>query len=313
MNTKKTQKSKNPILTHTDIPESLEKNIDFLSKKVRERGELPYATVTEQLQILNELSESPLGRFLIQQRGLNGYWTNVALMHPERRYTTKLSRMEDFLLNRSPTVLATQERFKIFKQETQKRLHDGMTLASIPCGLMSDLLTIDYSKVQDITLYGVDIDHDSLKEAEKQAKNFNCPANLELFQMDAWTFQLPNPVDLLTSNGLNIYEPDDSRVIALYRHFYENLKPGGIFITSFLTPPPTLGSPSEWKPGTFNPEDGRIQRVIFADIIGANWQVFRTTEETKRQLKSAGFEIIDISTGSSGIFPTVVAYRPKIG
>lgn len=44
---------------------------------------------------------------------------------------------------------------------------------------------------------------------------------------------------LIASNGLNIYEPEDDRVIQLYRGFHDALKPGGVLITSALTPPPT--------------------------------------------------------------------------
>ncbi len=279
---------------------SLEDEIQKLKETIRQQGDLPHTTIKEQLELLNDLAQFPLGQFLIQNKGLNGLWTDYILMHAKRgRVTDKpLSTLEDFMLNRAPTVLATQERFGIFQEELQKRCQNGVTLASIPCGLMSDLLTLDTT---DCELLGIDIDKESLEKV-------SCDRVITI-EGDAWTTPLPHQVDVITSNGLNIYEPDETRVIELYRQFYDNLKPGGTLITSFLTPPPALSSDSEWILDKINPEDARLQKVIFADILAATWQVYRTSEETTRQLEIAGFHEIEIIKGKAGIFPTVIAHK----
>ena len=115
------------ILTHASTPKSLETNIHFLQKKIQNRDDLSHTTVTEQLNLLEKLSTFSFGRFLIKNRGLNGYWTDVAVMHPEQGRTTKLNidglpfkNLESFLLDKAPIVLATQERFQIFKNENRR-------------------------------------------------------------------------------------------------------------------------------------------------------------------------------------------------
>ncbi len=319
MNIAKTQGSQPTVLSHVNSPKSLETNIKQLADKIRERGDLPHITVTEQLEVLDELQTFSFGRFLIQNRGLDGYWTDVLLMHPEKGRQTNLNidgqplgSLENFLLNRAPTALATQERFGIFRAEIQKRVCDGAILASVPSGLMSDLLTLDYKSTVDITLYGVDIDRNSIQKAGEQAKACGLADKATFFESDAWKFSLPKPVDVLTSNGLNIYEPDENRVVDLYRQFYQNIKPGGILITSFLTPPPIPGSVTEWDLQSINSEDARLQRVLFVDVLGAAWQAYSSTEKTKQQLKDAGFENIEVISGKTGIFPTVIAKRLSV-
>lgn len=37
-----------------------------------------------------------------------------------------------------------------------------------------------------------------------------------------------NAFDVITSNGLNMYESDPDRLVALYRRFFEALKPGNL-------------------------------------------------------------------------------------
>ncbi len=78
-----------------------------------------------------------------------------------------------------------------------------------------------------------------------------------------------NGYDIITSNGLNIYQPNDEKLIDLYKKFYQALKPGGILITSFLTPPPSISTESTWK--NFDLSDALKQKVLFSDIIQVNW------------------------------------------
>jgi hypothetical protein len=57
------------------------------------------------------------------------------------------------------------------------------------------------------------------------------------------------------------------------------------------------------------PEKARLQRVVFSDILQSKFMFFRTTEQTKEQLKSVGFKEINIIKDSANIFPTVVALK----
>jgi len=181
------------------------------------------------------LAEFELGRFLLQNLGLNGHWTSFILMHPERGRLTNTSsngkprtELEAWLLDRCPILLATQERFRIFRELTQPLLRPGMHLASLPAGLMDDLLTLDYSRTPGVTLSAVDLDPETLREAGNNYRRLKPPVEAVFEQRDAWQLDVEERWDLLTSNGLNIYVQDDERCTDFYRNVARALKPGGI-------------------------------------------------------------------------------------
>lgn len=181
-----------------------------------------------------------------------------------------------------------------------------MTLASIPCGLMDDLITLDYTKYNNISLVGIDLDPESIQFAQVNALAIK-PKTVFL-QKNAWELNTHNTYDLITSNGLNIYEPEDNKVIQLYKVFFQSLKSKGIFITSFLTPPHSISKESIWK--NINSEDLKKQKSIFSDIIQAKWQTFRTEDQVRSHLESAGFKVVQVIYDSQGMFPTIIAEKP---
>lgn len=294
-------KSPSPLISHKFAPESL--GLEGHRKRLIAQKGLTLS-LEEELGLLDELSQFELGQFLLNNKGFNGYWTAYAIIHGPKK--NNLSPLEGWLLHSAPTIKATQERFQIFKQKIQSHLTDGMSLASLPCGLMDDLLTLDYTRSPNTRLTGIDLDQESLDLAEENAKKNNS-YNTIFLNKDAWSLGLNDEFNIVTSNGLNIYEPDDSRVIDFYKQVYASLKQRGIFITSFLTPPPTLSTESPWK--NVNRDDAIKQKAIFADIIQAGWQVFRTEAQTIQQLKAAGFEIVEFVYDNQAIFPTVVARK----
>lgn len=124
------------------------------------------------LKVRAALNEFELGRFLLSNLGLNGYWTSYVLLHPEQGRQTRLSsdgtpltELEAWLLDCCPIILATQERFQTFRELTQPRISSGMHIASIPSGLMDDLLTLTYSDTTNIEVTAVDLDPSSLEYA----------------------------------------------------------------------------------------------------------------------------------------------------
>ena len=114
---------------------------------------------------------------------------------------------------------------------------------------------------------------------------------------------------MISSNGLNIYEPDDKKIYALYKQFYDALKSDGKLVTSFITPPPTVDKNSEWKIETLNKEHLLLQQIIFSDIIDAKWQCFQSTQKMHQQLASIGFRDIKFIYDDAHMFPTVVAIK----
>ena len=209
-------------------------------------------------------------------------------------------------MHNSPTIKATRDRFYIFKnklqhflnrQNSHERAADGdikpFKMVSVPCGLMDDLLSLDFKNKMNIEIYGIDLDEQSLELASGNTLKYSTSlqsnnVDVKFIKANAWEinqndhFFFMEPFDVLTSNGLNIYEKDDHQVVELYRQFRFLLKAGGILITSFIVPP------TEWE--VHSKEDAVKSKVIFADIIQVNWATYRTEELTRQQLNDAGRE-----------------------
>jgi len=164
-------------LSHEPLESSFQAAKDALIRKIQNRGDLPYISVTKQLELLEQLTEFELGRFLIERGGLNGYWTHYVITHPNQgrcsglnTYGQPFHPLETFILDSSPYALATQQRFSLFKTQIQQYLHEGCSIASVPSGLMADLLDLDYSSFQTFTLHGIDLDQETLHQAESYAE-----------------------------------------------------------------------------------------------------------------------------------------------
>lgn len=298
-------------LSHKIRESTFESAKQSIIEKIIARGDLPYATINTQLQILNDCSEFGLGRFLIERGGLNGYWTNYIVQFPSKNDVTFTNQTEKFLLTQSPTCLATQERFRIFKRIVQDEISDNISLASLPCGLMADLLDLDYSNVSSYILTGLDLDRETLGQAAEYAKQKGLESHCKFEQIDAWKIIKSAEYDILVSNGLAIYEPDDEKVIDLYRKFYDALKPGGKLITSFLSPPPVPAKETEWNLSSVDMQHALLQKILFVDILDAKWQTFRSQEKVTDQLRQAGFKNIQIQFDSARIFPTIMGAKPN--
>lgn len=279
--------------------------------RIRAAGDLPGASVDRQLTLLDALSQTDLGRFLLRHRGLDAVWTQRLVSHePGSAASAALTEIEKDLYERLPATCATRERYGIFRRELQASLRSGATLASVPCGLMGDLLSLDYRECDDVSLIGIDLDAAALAQVEAAIAEREPNARITLSCEDAWSLSLDGCADLLTSNGLNIYEPDDARVTDLYRSFLRALKPGGTLVTSFLTPPPTVSPESPWNMERIDPAALALQYVLFVRIVDVRWSAFRTHEQTRRQLEEAGFADIRFVDDAARMFPTVVARRP---
>ncbi|MBX9976720.1 MAG: class I SAM-dependent methyltransferase [Alphaproteobacteria bacterium] len=276
-------------------------NMDSHEKRLESIAQ-PTLPLSEEKEMLHQLSEFELGKFILNNKGLNGYWTAYLILHGPKQ--NDVSPLEHWLLHDAPGVKATRERFHIFKEQLQNRIQPEMILASIPCGLMDDLLSLDYASASGVHLVGIDLDQESLDLAEKNAQTTQC-AHISFLKKSAWDLGVTHTFDLITSNGLNIYEPDDEKVIALYKEFYKALTLNGTLITSFLTTPPMLDTNSPWK--ILDPAALQKQKALFNDVIGVTFQCFRTEAQTRSQLKAAGFSAIDIIYDTQGMFPTVIA------
>ncbi|MEQ9889469.1 class I SAM-dependent methyltransferase [Pectobacterium zantedeschiae] len=261
-------------------------------------------SVEEQLVLLDAFSHLELGQFLLKHHGLNAHWTHNVIAHRPTHYVNSL---EEIIYTQLPNVLATRERFGIFQSLLQKLLRPDAIMISVPCGVMADLLLLDYTQHRDVKLIGIDLDKQALEEAYKLASQQGLENQISLVLADAWTIDLAAQADVITSNGLNVYEQDDDKVIELYRVFYSGLKPGGTLITSFMTPPPTQSQDSPWT--NTAPKLLALQHVLFSRIIGATWTAFRTHKQTQSQLEQAGFTNIQFINDRMHMYPTVIANK----
>ncbi|MFP1838240.1 SAM-dependent methyltransferase [Lonsdalea quercina] len=275
-------------------------------QRIADRGDLDDAPVSELLRLFDQLCEFPLGRFLILNKGLDAFWTNeLVTWTPENPRV--MHPLERIIFEQLPATLATRERYSIFCRELKKRTMSGGAMASVPCGLMTDLLHL--AGTSDIRLVGIDLDEAALSQARALAEQKGVLANTTLIEGDAWQMTFSEEFDVLTSNGLTIYESSDERVTELYRLFYRALKKGGTLVTSFMTPPPSMANDSSWKMERLDPALLRLQKCLFMQVIGTQWNAMRTEKNTVQQLTQTGFRNIRVINDHAGLFPTVLAEK----
>jgi len=252
------------------------------------------------LDLVDQLSQFPLGRFLLHNKGLNGYWT--AYIFRNNVDLSECHPLEAWLLNKSLYVMA-RERQKVFQKLIQQSLFDGISCASVPCGVMDDFLNLDYRNLQSFSLTGIDLDIESIQFAKENAAQHGLSSHCQFIEMDAWSLNVDDKFDLLSSNGLNMYESSNERLIELYQNFASALQKGGKLILSFIPPPP--------KEGFFgiNKEDFIMERAIFGDIVQINYLNFSTEDEIRDQLKSAGLTVNEVIYNEYGVAPVLVATK----
>lgn len=147
------------LISHHLSAEAVELCVQKIAERLTEQGDKPYTTVKYQLDLLHQLSQFNFGRFLLRHQGINGYWTHYMLMHPWNGRKTgrdekgnALSSLERFLLDSAPLMLATQQRFEIFINQNQQKVQNDAVLACIPCGMMGELLYLNYDQIDHIKL-----------------------------------------------------------------------------------------------------------------------------------------------------------------
>jgi SAM-dependent methyltransferase len=291
---------------HTQIDQNiLNSNILECKQRLQSKYTDP-VELALRLKLLEELTQFDLGQFLLINRGLNGYWTDYVINYP-REQIGELYELEQRLL-RSKPFYATYERQQIFKKINQTKVKHGAHLAAIPCGLMSELLDLDFSQVNELQITGIDLDNDSLLLSQQKYAALNLTPKINYLKQDAFSLTINNHFDLISSNGLTIYLADDKDVLQLFTKFYEALKIGGVLVTSFLTYPSLFAELSEQTAGEYN-DDDHAARIIFGEILEVTWSCFRTTEQISGLLKQAGFSDIAIHGDSKYIFPTCVATK----
>lgn len=301
-------------LTHSSndklTKEEISQEIELIKSRLLSQFQDNPNHLNSLLSTLEELSDFELGRFVIKNKGaLSGYWTWYVILGFNNNNVT--SNLERFILEKAPMILATRERFGIFQTLLTKHIQANSVVCSLPCGMMADLLTLKLpEQMNEVRFVGIDIDSTVFDLAKDLAKQLQVGSRCDFFNKNAWDLDIENEFDVITTNGLNIYEKDDNRVIALYRGMHNALKAKGHLICSAITLPPTFGKESEWDLAKINQNDLSTATALFVTILGATWSNYRTSEKTSSQLKEAGFENIEIYWDTRKMFPTFCAQKP---
>ncbi|WP_119328934.1 class I SAM-dependent methyltransferase [Cysteiniphilum halobium] len=264
------------------------------------------------LEIFNELKKSALGRFLIEHRGVNGYWTDVMVNFPNYKSDQKenINYYDQLLLENFPAVKATQERFGFFKQVIQAEINKGaLNILAAPCGLLPEFFDIKDKHITDIKIDALDFDGKVSVEISKKYHNHVLENAYQFIQQDIFSFKEKDKYDLVVSNGLNIYIQAADKVKTLYQVFYNAMKNEGILLTSFLTPPPTCTAESPWNMNEIDFEWLMKQKTLFKDILDVKWNCYMTEDEFIGLLREIGFSNIQLTWDKQRMFPTVVAKK----
>lgn len=277
---------------------SLQKKINQIKEKI----------TTELQMLVDQLASCELGQFLLQHAGLNGYWTHYIIGYQAGQ---SANPFEDRFLTMTPSLCATRERFAIFQKRLQDVIQSNDTVCSLPCGMMSDLLTLQLRPgVENVRFVGIDFDDTVFSHAEDLAKQHAVKSSYTFLKRDAWSLEDQHEsFNVLTSNGLNIYVKEEERVIDLYKEFYKALKPNGTLITSFLTYPCTFPELTEWDMTQVDKAALQFQAAVFGAILEAKWNHFRTSNQTRKHLAAAGFQQIEFWWDKARMFPTVTARK----
>ncbi|MCA0404005.1 MAG: class I SAM-dependent methyltransferase [Proteobacteria bacterium] len=308
------------VLTHTPAKEQfsldeIKDRLDAIEKNIAKDNTLSVDAKKEIIDTAFSLAQSEFGRFLIANNGaLSGWWTYYCILGYKHYPIT--NEVEKFLLEESPVIQATRERFGHFQNQMLAFLENtqqtNITIASMPGGMAADLLTLEDKlplKKQNFKFVNIDLDGAVFSLSKALAKQLDSKIPLECRQEDGWDLKAENEFDLIASNGLNIYEPNQEKIIALYKNLLKTLKPGGALITSALTPP-SISEKCEWRMENIDLKALARQASIFAKILQAPWANFCTTNEMVSLLEKAGFIDIKIIHDSRNIFPTFVGFKP---
>ncbi len=303
-------------LSHNTQPAPLEQAVQAMQERIRKEGDKPNATVGQQLEVVDALMQFAMGRFWLIHRGINGYWTRY-IAGSDSRYGIAtgindegkpLSELERWMLGESPGAYIVRERQKAAQVVLQQKMHDNTVLASVPCGFMDDLLELDVSGHRNVRLVGIDVDPESLRLAKQNAQDKGMTDHVELMEADAWNMNMTDRFDFLMSHGLSVYEPNQQRVVELYKEFRNALKPQGMFLTYFTTPPPTVDANSSWDQTCVTVASLQRHELIFKHVLQPKWwPTYSTEQKMTNLLRAAGFSRIEFLLGRAGICTTVIA------
>jgi hypothetical protein len=254
--------------------------------------------------ILQHLASFELGCYLLLNGRLNGYWLSDVVLNTKIDH--EIGPLEQWLRFRSPYICANRERFHTFQLEAHRRMTSNTNIASIPCGLMDDLLRLNYQSFDNIHLWGIDSEDEALAIANGNALNFGLENFTTLLKRDLCHLQITDAFDIVLSYGHNKLPMQRDWIVGFYQQIHLSLKSNGTLITAFHTSSTlTPSNPSE----TPNLTDSLLEHVIFNDILESDFTHSYTLDEATQILTESGFKILEIQPDSRGILPTLICQK----
>jgi hypothetical protein len=258
------------------------------------------------IDLIHQLKEFELGRAMLTTGALTSSWVDY-ICHNETSPTGH--PLETWFLSKAPRIKAARERYYITRDVLQKKLRSNMVFCVMPCGVISKVAELDYSKIKNIKIIGYDNDVHGLVKAELQMQPLvdQGKVNLLLLKKNIWLLDDRNQHDLIISNRLSVLESDSQKVLELFEKYYGALRRRGLFISSFFTPSPLHNlHTSPWKDVDAN--DMLIEHSIFVDIMDFR-PAARSESKMVNLLHKAGFEIVEILYDTHNIYPTIIARK----
>lgn len=289
-------------LTHCSAEESREITLARVVERLINEG------LDHLIPLAEEMAEGPISLRLMRQCGVDGALHDQiidAALLPTGSMK-KHYHPSDVRLLENCTTRGIVERFHNFQDAMHKLIREGQIgsdsyIASIPCGLMREVLTLNFEGTRP-HIVGIDKDPQSLLASKKLAAEMAI-SHVDFYRKDALFLGPIRSVDVLISNGLAVYL-DDHELLELFQQFQGSMSSGGYFITNHMTPE------SEWNREHATAEDLKFQHDFLRNIVRGRWlQHLRPISQVVEMLEQAGFDVLDVREGNTGIFPVYITRR----
>ncbi len=290
-----------------------QRNFNHVVANIRQRlinmGNTINGPLSEKLDILKQLTEFEFGRHILQNNGVNGRWTHYMSYEYYQTPSSSKHPLESRLFSFGLWA-SIKERLDFVQSCLQPDLRDGIALLSVPCGVMADLLTLDYAGLSNFQLVGIDLDPDSLALAKNLARERNLSDNTSFFLEDAWNISLTRKFDKVVCLGLIPYVRDERKVL-LFKALNAALIDEGELFVNFRTPPAHIDPHSEQNRTSVSAENLQLNKVMSSEILQMKNSSYCSSASIKSMLEASGFLNIRIHFDRECIQGVAVAEKGR--
>lgn len=262
----------------------------------------------------NEIRDSSYWRHNIYNKGLSGPFTEYfATFNPQWNtdfWGAKIQPIDITYLNENAIPKAYRNAITKTKEVLSTRVNelvkDGQSLvsiASLACGTMYDVLEAKYEDAKPIQFHGFDVDGDSLRLAQIKAKALGYQNQIEIHESDVVKTSLKEKhFDIIVCNGFSLYL-NDHDLGQVIENVTKALKSNGIFIMSFIQPSQL------WEMNEAELKTRDAINEIYA-AFPMNWTAnFRRHDEVKNLLEKGGLTNVKIFEEVHQIHPLAMGHK----